>query len=375
MKNTFLPRLIFWETTKRCNLSCLHCRAVPVTPQSPVGYSAGGSLQLETKEVKAFIEELSTWAKPIFILSGGEPLLRQDIFELASFAANKGLSLALATNGTLITPEITKEIKKSGIKRVSISLDGASENTHDNFRRVKGAFNKSIQGINNIIKEGIPLQINTTVTKQNINELDNILKLTLKLKAVAWHIFLLVPVGCGLEIAPKEQITPQQYEDVLVWFYEKSKEAPLQMKATCAPHYLRIVYQKAKACLPAGREEAVKPKLESQGMSATTKGCLAGSEVCFISFKGDVFPCGYLPLKAGNIKEESFKEIWSNSPVFQTLRDTNNLKGKCSICEYVNVCSGCRARAYGQGGDYLAEEPCCVYEPVPPHRKWQNSVP
>ncbi len=361
----FLPRLIFWESTKRCNLECIHCRALPTKEKL--------SGELNTKQIKNFIEDVASWAnpalpspltsvcrkggaKPILILSGGEALLREDIFDVAGFAGNMGLTVALASNATLITPETAGKIKKSGIKRVSVSLDGANAKTHDVFRGVKGAFQKAIEGINNLKKEGLSLQINTTVTKRNIKRLKDVLKLVLELKADAWHIFLLVPVGCGLEVAAKEQITPQEYEEVLKWFYKKSKETKIQMKATCAPHYLRIIYQKAK-------EEGVKPMLHSQGMSAVTKGCLAGSEVCFISWEGDIFPCGYLPIKAGNIKENSFKDIWFNNYVLETLRNPKNLKGKCSICEYVFVCAGCRARAYGHSGDYLAEEPYCIYEP------------
>jgi radical SAM protein with 4Fe4S-binding SPASM domain len=221
---------------------------------------------------------------------------------------------------------------------------------------VPGAFEAAWRGIENAKAAGLPFQINTTVSKHNIDEIPDILDLAIKRGAVALHIFLLVPTGCGKEIADEEMIDPGEYERVLNWFYERSKDAGIALKATCAPHYFRIVRQRAKA-------EGVQPPTHSHGHDAMTKGCLAGSGVCFVSHKGEVYPCGYLPVSAGNVRLQDFKSIWEDAEVFRVLRDEDNLQGKCGDCEYRRVCMGCRARAYACTGNYLAPEPYCVYEP------------
>lgn len=327
----FVPRLIFWETTNCCNLKCVHCRGSAISTLDPQ--------QMGTDEMKKFIDEVVSFAHPILVLSGGEPLLREDIFEISSYASQKGLRVALATNGTLVTPEVAKRIKDSGIVKVSISLDGANAKTHDNFRGENGAFALALQGFKNLKEAGMSMQINSTIVKRNVHELPQILELALNLKADAFHIFMLVPTGCGLKIADTDMIPAKRYEEVLNWLYKKSREVSIDLKATCAPHYARISKQKGK-------------------------GCLAGNGVCFISYKGDVQPCGYLPLVAGNIRREKFQNIWEKSELFSSLRNPSLLKGKCGACEYRVMCEGCRARAYAETGDYLEEEPYCVYEPT-----------
>jgi len=261
----------------------------------------------------------------------------------------------LATNGTLLTPEIARKLKDVGIQRVSISIDGATREMHDVFRGEPGAFEASLRAIDILKKEGLGFQINTTITQRNLKEIPQIYDLAIELKASALHIFLLVPTGRGEEIE-SEEIPPEEYERVLNWFYDRSKDKRIQLKATCAPHYFRIMRQRAKA-------EGIRITPETHGLEAMTKGCLGGSAFCFVSSKGDVYPCGYLPALAGNIKQKPFKMIWEKSKVFCDLRDPGLLKGKCGICEYKNVCSGCRARAYAGTGDYLEEEPYCVYAP------------
>ncbi|MBI5399668.1 radical SAM protein [Candidatus Saganbacteria bacterium] len=337
------PKLIFWETTRSCNLKCLHCRASATSLVSPE--------ELKTAEMKTFVDQVVEFSRPILVLSGGEPLLRPDILEIAQYAAQKGLRVALATNGTLVTPQVAQKIKAAGVQRVSISLDGATVATHDNFRGENGAFEKALAGFDNLQAIGVSLQINTTVTKRNVAELPEILKLVLARRADALHIFMLVPTGCGLEIAETDMLPAEKYEEVLRWLYQKSQGTALDIKATCAPHYFRILAQQG-AVIKKG-----------EGMQARSKGCLAGTEVCFVSYKGDVYPCGYLPVSSGNIRKLNFKEIWDSSPIFADLRETANLKGKCGCCEYRNICEGCRARAYAETNDYLAEEPYCIYEP------------
>jgi len=342
-------RLVFWETTSACNLECVHCRRIDVAAEL-------AKQDMSTQQGLAFISSLAEAGKPILVLSGGEPLSRPDIFQLAGHARKEGLTTALATNGTLIDGPIAREIVASGVGRVAISIDGANPATHDRFRGIPGSFLKALDGFEHLKRAGMSMQINCTLARHNVAEREDLYKLALKLGADALHIFMLVPVGCGVEIAADSQLPADEYETILNWFYDKSREGKVQTKATCAPHYYRIMRQRAKA-------EGVKLSFATHGMDAVTRGCLAGSSVCFISHKGEVFPCGYLPVTAGNVLEQPFREVWEKSAVFEQLRDTTNLKGKCGLCEYRNVCEGCRARAYGETGDYLAEEPHCTFHP------------
>ncbi|MDF2952859.1 MAG: Radical SAM superfamily maturase [Thermodesulfobacterium sp.] len=343
----FLPRLIAFEVTRSCNLDCIHCRAA--ASKGPY------ERELSTEEIFRILEEIREVAQPIIILTGGEPLLREDIFDIAKKCIELGLKPVLATNGTLIDEKIAEKIKESGIARVSISLDGATAETHDDFRKMPGAFEGAIKGIKILKKAGIPFQINTTVTGINAKELPAIHNFAIKLGAVAHHIFVLVPVGRGKEIS-KESLTPEEYEKILNWFYEQRGKSELQLKATCAPTYYRILRERAKA-------EGKRVTFETFGLDAVTRGCLAGTGFCFISHRGVVQTCGYLEIPCGDLRKQTFKEVWENSEVFNNLRDFTKYKGKCGKCEYIRVCGGCRARAYEATGDYLEEEPLCLYEP------------
>jgi len=346
----FVPRLIAWEITRSCNLDCVHCRAA-----SSKGPYKG---ELTTSEIFRIMEEIKEVSSPVIILTGGEPLLREDLFEIIKKAVSLDLRPVLATNGTLLTESLAEELKKAGIARVSISLDGASPDAHDSFRKVNGAFEGALKGIYALKKAGLPFQINTTITALNAEELPKIHELAKKLGAVAHHIFLLVPVGRGKELQEKV-LSPEEYEQILHWFYEQREKSGLQLKATCAPHYYRILRQRAKA-------EGKKVDQKTFGLDAVTRGCLAGIGFCFISHTGIVQTCGYLEIPCGDLKKQSFKEIWEGSEVFNKLRDFRNYKGKCGRCEYIRVCGGCRARAYEATGDYLEEEPLCTYEPKKP---------
>ncbi len=397
------PRLIFWELTKGCNLRCIHCRASATELSSPS--------DLSTHVAKSIIDQIAEVSHPILVLSGGEPLFRADISDLARYGTEKGLRVALATNGTLVTKSIARKIIEAGVKRVAISLDGADAATHDAFRGIPGAFDAAITGFRNLKDLGMSVQINTTVARHNAHQLPQVLELARSLNADALHTFLLVPVGCGVDIAAEQMVPPEEYEKILNWFYDQSLVGGIELKATCAPHYFRVVRQRRAAerraaasqasTLPLspasgdngrgpahpasghiGPTEMTMPgstgiELKSTGighpvghpgehpsdMNAMTKGCLAGTAVCFISHQGEVFPCGYLPALAGDLKKQSFRDIWDNAAVFNQLRDVNNLQGKCGCCEFRNVCMGCRARAYAATGNYLDEEPFCVYQP------------
>ena len=340
-------RLVAWETTRRCNLACKHCRAV--AEDHPY------ENELDTKEAFALLDQIREVGTPIIILTGGEPLLREDIFDIAAYGTKIGLRMVMAPNGTLLTEDNVSKLKDSGIKRISVSLDGADASTHDNFRGLASAFDDALRGIAIARKAGLEFQINTTITKTNLDEIPKILRLAEDLGAVALHIFLLVPTGRGKYIVDSA-IDAQEYEQTLNWFYDQQDKTSLQLKATCAPHYYRILRQRAHA-------EGKKVSFASHGLDAVTRGCLAGTGFCFVSHVGRVQTCGFLDVTCGDIRQQSFADVWENSPVFNELRDFSKLEDKCGICEYKQVCGGCRARAYEATGSYLAEEPLCSYQP------------
>jgi heme b synthase len=342
------PRLVAWEVTRRCNLNCVHCRAAAERGPYPG--------EMDTAKGLEILNQIAEAGKPIVILTGGEPLLRQDIFDLAYHGTQLGLRMVMAINGTLVTPEIAEKIRASGIQRVSISLDGANAEDHDRFRQVSGAYRSSLQGIEVLKKAGIEFQINTTITKHNVQQVQQILDTVIQLGAAAHHIFLLVPTGRAREMTNQE-IDASEYEKVLLWFHDMQRKVPIHLKATCAPHFYRILRQEAHK-----RGERV--SYETHGLDAVTRGCLGGISFCFISYEGIVQPCGYLELKCGDLKESSFREVWENSEVFKKLRDFSAYQGKCGRCEYVKFCGGCRARAYEATGEFMAEEPLCMYQPA-----------
>jgi heme b synthase len=338
------PRLVAWEVTRNCNLSCRHCRAA-----AERGPYAG---EMDTKEALALVDSIAEVGRPIIILTGGEPLMRKDIFELAEYGSGKGFRMVLATNGTLLTESIARKCVDSGIQRISISIDGATAAAHDEFRRMPGAFEGALSAMAAARKAGLPFQVNSTVTARNAGQLGNLLMLAESEGAVAWHVFLLVPMGRGRNLA-SEILKADAYEEMLGWLYDLSRQTRLEVKLTCAPHYYRIV-----------RERGGKPEAGHGGeLHSFTRGCLGGVGFCFVSHVGDVQPCGYLELNCGSVRKDSFKEIWQNSQEFKRLRNFSLLKGKCGACEFRAVCGGCRARAYEATGDYMEAEPLCSYIP------------
>ena len=367
--STYRPRLVFWELTTGCNLRCIHCRASATELMSPD--------DLSTKECLRIVDQIAEYAPLILVLSGGEPLWRRDVFDIAKHAVRRNLRVALATNGTLVDEAMAERIREAGIVRVAISLDGADPDTHDRFRGHEGAFDAALRGLRCLREVGISTQINTTVSKHNAHQLPEMVELAKKLKVDAFHLFLLVPVGCGLTIAEDQSVDANRAEDILNWFFDRSLDSGMELKATCAPQYYRIVRQRRAEMSRAG---LAAPALPSDGghklkghpggahghptdLNQMTRGCLAASGVCFVSHRGAVQPCGYLPLAAGDLRRQPFREVWEESPLFLQMRDLDQLDGKCGYCEFKKVCMGCRARAYGLTGDFLAEEPFCVYEP------------
>lgn len=352
----FLPKWIAWEITRRCNLKCIHCR-------SSSELSINGHPDVLHIDALKIIDDISDYAKPVVVLSGGEPLLREDVFDIAEYGTKKGLRMCLATNGSLVDESICDMIKKSGIRMVSLSLDGSTAEIHDNFRNQQGAFKGIINAADLFRKHGIEFLINSSFTRRNQEEIPKVYRLAKELGATAWYMFMIVPTGRGEEIV-NELISKEDYEEILDWHYHmENDEKDMLVRPTCAPHYYRIVLQKAK-------EEGRKYERRSLKFSTGgSKGCLAGQLICLIDVDGNVLPCSYFPMPAGNILKEKFKDIWENAPLFIQLRDFKKYKGKCRDCEFLNVCGGCRARAYALHGDYLGEEPFCNYLPSRQNRK------
>ncbi len=341
-------RLVAWEITRNCNLNCVHCRAA-----ATMGPYQG---ELDTAACFKLLDEIAEVGQPIVILTGGEPLLRSDIFDVARYGTDKGLRMVMAPNGTLITEAAARQMAEAGIRRISISLDGATREVHDRFRGVAGAYDGSLNGIEMAKAAGIEFQINTTITQANLDQIPLILEKAEKLGAVAHHIFLLVPTGRGKYLVDQE-IDAEQYEQTLNWFYDQREKTSLQLKATCAPHYYRILRQRAK-------EDGKSVSFKTHGLDAVTRGCLGGTGFCFISHRGIVQPCGFLNVNSGDITKTPFSQVWNRSEVFLKLRDFDKLTGKCGACEYKRVCGGCRARSFEATGDFMAEEPLCSYTPV-----------
>lgn len=331
-------RMVAWELTRSCNLACSHCRA-----SSKHGPYAQ---ELTTAECFKLIDEIVSFSNPVIILTGGEPLLRKDIFEIAEYGNKKGLRMVMAPNGTLLTEENVAKIMRSGIKRISVSLDGPDEAAHDNLRQVSGAFRQACAGIQKARSAGLEFQINSTISKRNIQLLPELISLAKKLGAKAHHIFLLVPTGRGKEMV-NEELSAAEYEETLELLADEKKNAEIEIKITCAPHFNRILLEKRLATVSA----------------LSGRGCMGGVSFCFVSHLGDVQPCGYLELECGNIRKQGFKKIWLESEALNNIRDWAKYEGKCGNCEFRLVCGGCRARSYASSGNYLGEEPYCAYEP------------
>ena len=343
---TPVPRLVAWELTRRCNLRCAHCRANAESCVAETNGRGSRSPELSFDEAMRVVDDIASFARPVLILTGGEPLLCPYLFELIAYAREKGLKPVIGTNATLIDDAVAAKIAAAGIPRVSVSIDFPTAAEHDRFRGTAGAFDAALKGVRALRAAGVEVQVNTTVTRLNRHLLGEMHDLAVGLDAQALHPFLLVPTGRGADLADVE-MSAGEYEETLRWVCERQKASPLEFKPTDAPQYQRILRQ----C--------------GTGKSACpfTRGCLAGTGFAFVGHSGDVQPCGYFDLKLGNVRETPFSQIWRESPVFDDLRHPERLKGKCGICEFKAVCGGCRARALAKSGDYLAEEPFCAHVP------------
>ena len=336
-KNPYELRLVAWELTQACPLKCGYCRAKSRKTRD--------ANELSFEECKRLIDDIVSFSRPILILSGGDPVLRPDMIPIAEYATRKNLRTVCATTGMLLDDEKVKEMKGSGILRVSISFDSASEKKHDAVRGEKGAFKKAVEATELLKNNEMEFQINCTITTENADEIPSILEMAAELGATGLHFFLIVPTGRARD-AKKFALDSERYDEVLQYLAGVKETAPLDIKLTCAPHFQRIIAERGE-------------KKRRHQLS----GCLAGTSFVFVSHTGEVKPCGYLDVVCGNVREKSLKDIWNNSEILQELRDRESFDGTCGICEFREICGGCRARAYEINGSYTGEEPFCSYVP------------
>jgi len=368
------PFIVIWEVTQACDLACVHCRASAQPFRN--------LLELSTEEGRRLIDEIADLRVPVFVITGGDPLKRPDIYDLVKYAAEKGVRASLTPSATpLLRREAIARLKECGLARLAVSLDGSTAQIHDAFRRVPGSYDWTLSAVRTAHELGLPVQINTTITRRNLGDFDAMVRLLETLDIVLWSVFFLVPTGRG---QTADLISAEEFEDVFARLYELSRRARFDIKTTEAQHYRRYVLQRRteerrkRASLapsrPFPRATGLdRPPLEGNaddktstpdGIGRAPRGINDAKGFVFISHLGAVFPSGFLPIAAGNVRKQSLRDIYQNSPLFRSLRDPSNLKGKCGVCEFRNVCGGSRARAYALTGDPLAEEPCCVYAPM-----------
>ncbi|MBI3605243.1 MAG: radical SAM protein [Nitrospirae bacterium] len=339
----FKPFLIAWNLTRRCNLRCEHCYL------SAGERDAGAVDELNTEECFKTIDEMvRVNPASILVLTGGEPLLRKDLSQIARYGSEKGMMVVVGTNGTLLSDEKVRDLKKNGVMGVSISVDSLDPNNHDSFRCIPGALNGALEGIEACNRNGLQFQVHTTASSMNYQDIPKIMDFAYEKGAKVYNLFFLVCTGRGEEMS---DITPAQYETVLEYLVDVQKKFPgMLVRSRCAPHFKRIAFEK----------NPDSPVTKAQGYEGG--GCLAGTHYCRITPEGDVTPCPFMPVSVGNLRKEPFDHIWNTSSLFADLRKPV-LKGKCGDCEYSELCGGCRARPFASHGDYMDEDLWCLYTP------------
>ena len=389
------PFLVVWETTRACQLACKHCRAVAQKMRDP--------RELTTDEAKRLLDDIYAMGNPVLVLSGGDPLERPDLFELIEYGTKRGLRVSITPSATpRVTREAIARAKQAGLARWAFSLDGSHAGIHDKFRGTPGSFDLTVQAIRWLQDLQLPLQINTTVSRDNLGDLEEMASLVERLQAVLWSVFFLIPTGRG---QLRDMISPEEHEQVLNWLYELSQRVPFDIKTTEAHHYRRVFLQRRKQDRRSGQEDGSSPQpqgmavtrrtaerqsaaglqdvcggqraggsapwlkgvpgLASGGIGRAPRGVGDGNGFLFISHIGDIYPSGFLPVKCGNIRRDDLASVYRESPVFQALRNPDGFRGKCGYCEFRYICGGSRSRAYAVTGDYLESEPCCIYIPDP----------
>jgi radical SAM protein len=342
------PLLIYWEMTRACDLACRHCRAEAIPWRHPQ--------ELSTAEAQAMLREALRFGEPLphWVFTGGDPLKRPDLFELIEIARDLGFSVSLAPSVTpLLTPEALQRLRRAGVQAIALSLDGSTPDRHDAIRGIPGCFEATLQVARWIREAGTALQINTLVAAQTLEDLPALYELVKALGVMRWSLFFLIRVGRGRLL---EEITPEQSEALCHWLYDLARRAPFDLKTTEAPHYRRVAFMRMRA--EGFDEAAIRATSVGRGF-----GVRDGNGVVFVSHTGEVCPSGFLPLRAGNVREHSLVEIYRSSNLFLHLRDPRNLKGKCGRCPFREICGGSRARAYAHTGDPVASDPLCPYVP------------
>lgn len=381
------PFVVIWETTQACDLACVHCRA-SATPNRDAG-------ELKTDEAKALMRQVRAFGEdgspsPLFILTGGDPLKRPDILELVRYGAGLGLRMAMTPSGTpLMTPEVLRALRDAGLVRLAVSLDGATRDVHDAFRRVDGSFDWTMRMLHAARELGLPTQINTTITRRTIGDLEAMSRIVAEVGAVLWSVFLVVPTGrAQLEDLPAAEEIERAFE----WLAAHAATAPHDVKSTAAPHYRRVLLQHQVAERRAARARGEEGHALHGGVGFALAGdahaaAAAGVELppdlvgrakgvndangfVFVSHRGTIYPSGFLPEPCGNVRLQELKDVYREHPTFLELRNVDALKGKCGMCDFRNVCGGSRARAYAMTGDWMEADPLCAYEPP----AWKRAV-
>ena len=360
------PFLVIWETTQACDLACQHCRA-DAQQQRDAG-------ELSTAEAKRMLEDVRRFGRPLFVLTGGDPLKRPDGVELVEHGSRIGLRMAMTPSGTpLMTPAVIRQLADAGLSRLAVSLDGSTAAIHDAFRGVAGSYDWTVRMIRAARELGLSTQINTTVARHNLDDFENLCALMQELGIALWSVFFLVPTG---RARAEDVASPEAFERVFQRMYDLAKTAPFDIKSTAAPQYRRVVLQRQVEERRTGaRAEAPLPLTAGVGFSVAdgvgrAKGVNDGDGFLFVSHTGELYPSGFLPVSAGNVRTHDLVDVYRHSERFTSLRDPDRLKGKCGVCEYREVCGGSRARAYALTGDYLEAEPFCTHVP----KKYQRMV-
>jgi AdoMet-dependent heme synthase len=341
------PMLVIWEATQACDLACVHCRASAQSERHPK--------ELTTEQGYRLLDEIRSFGEPLMVFTGGDPLKRPDLYELIRYAVKIGLRTNVTPSATpLLTNEAIEKFKEAGVSRMAISLDGPDAESHDHFRGVPGTFDRAMAALRHARDIGLDTQLQTTVTKRNLPRLAEFAAIAKEVRTKMWSLFFLIVTGRALE---NDDLTAEEYERVFEFMYELSKTAPYGIKTTEAMHYRRYVAQRIKA------EHGVTQNENAKGVAWRTAGVSDGKGFVFVSHTGEIFPSGFLPVTGGNVLDDSLTDVYRNSELFTTLRDTTQRGGKCGLCEYQKICGGSRSRAFALTGDYLAEDPRCVYQP------------
>jgi len=352
---TQAPFTIAWEVTRACAYACKHCRADAQHVPHPD--------ELTTAEGLRLIDSLARFGSPILVFTGGDPMMRRDLFDLIAYAAGRGLRCSLTPTATALpTLARLEQAREAGIRRIALSLDAPSPGAHDEFRQVDGSWERTMKILHRAQEAGLSVQVNTTVTRFNVDALPGMVPFVKAVQAVQWSVFFMVPTGRAQAVW---MISPEEHERTFHWLYDLSREAPFDIKATAAPMYRRVAIQRRRAEAGDGEDITFQGAgfQFADGLDRPTKGVNDGNGFLFISHRGEIMPSGFLPIPAGNVRSDDVVQVYREHRLFLDLRSPEKLKGRCGVCEYREVCGGQRGRAYGVTGDYLETDPACLYQP------------